>query len=63
MTKVLYTASQISSMLDISRQAFNKAVNKGRIEENEYYTADTNIKCWTPEQVERIKRTFVKERE
>jgi IS30 family transposase len=59
MQKPLHTAKTLAAALNMSRQALHKALKKGRIEEAEY-NAD-GVHVWTPEQVEKIKKTFVKE--
>lgn len=58
--KQLYNIKQLAGMLDISRQAAEKALKAGRIEENEYITGENEkpVKGWTEEQVKRIRRTF-----
>lgn len=59
--KQLYSIAELAGILDISRQAAEKALAKGRIEPNEYVTgeSDKRVKGWTEEQVKRIKRAFV----
>jgi hypothetical protein len=59
MQKKLHTAKTLAKELGISRQALHKAMKKGRIKEAEFDADGVNV--WTPEQLEEIKKTFVKE--
>jgi DNA-binding XRE family transcriptional regulator len=58
--KKLYSTVELAEMLGISRQALNQALEEGRIEESEYMiiSIKKNKRCWTAEQVERIKATY-----
>lgn len=60
--KKLYSTVELAEMLEISRQALNQALEEGRIEEAEYLIMSTkkNKRCWTAEQVERIKKTYTR---
>jgi hypothetical protein len=53
-TKRLFTATDIGLRLGISKQAVNKQLREGRIEQPEYVVGKTN--AWTLEQFEKITR-------
>lgn len=59
MKEKLHTAKTLAERLGVSRQALHKALKSGRIQEARYDADGINV--WTPEQIEEIKKTFVKE--
>jgi len=58
MSKELYSAKDLSELLNISRQAVHLAEREKRIEEPKYKMKSTKAKCWTKEQVERIVKSY-----
>jgi hypothetical protein len=57
--KELYSMQQLADVLGVSKQAVYLADKERRIEEADYITGG-KIKGWTPEQVERIKNTYIR---
>jgi hypothetical protein len=58
MPKQLYAMSDLALILEVSKQAVFKAVKDGRIEEADYITK--GVLGWTPDQVEKIKKSYVR---
>jgi hypothetical protein len=53
--KKLYSASEVASILGISRQALDQAIDETRLERNEYVTGEAKkMRGWTASQVVRM---------
>lgn len=58
MTKVLYSASSIATILQMTKQGINKAAKEGRIPAPSYRIG--NVNGWTLEQLHEIKQALKK---